>query len=325
MLNLSSSVDGDAGPSAAHPTARVQITPAQCSSSSAFSISILQHTYPLRLFAPQTKNRQQNCAWIYVSNYGGGFVDGDKVILQIDIVDDDQQHSNDLCAVITSIGSTKIYAGSARSLQTATVSSNCTLLLLQKPVVPFRNSHFTQQTRIALRDTTSSLCCVDWLQCGRRSYGVGGERWQQKLTDNTLEVTVNNMPFYFDRFVIKSDDDDMRMRQMGRISIFGSVILCGPKFEKLSQHLLTKCQTRYEYGQRPTTRAGFLSANKLELLTISNKHDDDDAELSMLNAPKPHGCVVKLAFEQLEQAEQWLDENVMPTLLDITGGSSLQF
>src|SRR5262245_38776764 len=115
---------------------------------------------PLRLLTPRNHGR---AAWIYTSRYGGGFVGGDHVSLDIGV-------EPGAAAFVSTQASTKVYrspAGATSELS-ARVGDRGLLVVAPDPVVCFRGSRYRQLQQFDLaRD--AGLVLVDWVTSGRHA------------------------------------------------------------------------------------------------------------------------------------------------------------
>src|SRR4030095_7166251 len=120
---------------------------------------------PLRLLTPRNHGR---AAWIYTSSYGGGFVGGGHVALDIGV-------EAGAAAFVSTQASTKVYRSSAGATSEliARVSDRALLVVAPDPVVCFRGSRYRQSQEFDLA-RGAGLVLVDWVTSGRCA---AGERW----------------------------------------------------------------------------------------------------------------------------------------------------
>lgn len=177
-------------------TARMQF----CHGSTGTTLGSAYATSPLRLLTPRNHGV---AAWVYLSSFGGGLVDGDHFDVQVDV-------DPGAFALLGTQASTKVYrsperragdalasggptapdgtdgtAATAASAGAAGTGGGCSqrlsarvgegaaLALLPDPVVCFADARYDQTLDIALAPT-ASLVAIDGYTCGR---SARGERW----------------------------------------------------------------------------------------------------------------------------------------------------
>ena len=122
-------------------------------------------TSPLRLLMPKNHG---SAAWIYTSSYGGGLVDGDRIVLEVDV-------GPGAAAFLSTQASTKVYRsprGTGSELH-ARVSADGLFAVIPDPAVCFAAARYGQIQSFDL-SARSGLVLVDWVSSGRH---VSGERW----------------------------------------------------------------------------------------------------------------------------------------------------
>jgi urease accessory protein len=177
---------------------------------------------PLRVMCPRLAG---NAAWIVTSSLGGGLVDGDDVMLEVDV------DAGATCLVTTQ-ASTKVYRGASRQRLDVRVRGDATALVLPDPVVPYRDSQLVQRTSIAL-DPDSSLALCDTITAGRVAFG---ERWSATRLDSTLAIRIAGVSRLVDRVLL---DGDVAAR-MRRFDALATVLLIGPRFRDIAQRELDR-------------------------------------------------------------------------------------
>src|SRR5260370_22326962 len=96
-------------------------------------------TSPLKLLTPGNHGR---AAWIYPSSHGGALVDGDQIVLEIDI-------GEDAAAFVSTQASTKVYRsphGTSAEMR-ARIEPDGLLVVAPAPVVCFARSRYRQTQR----------------------------------------------------------------------------------------------------------------------------------------------------------------------------------
>src|SRR5437868_14626226 len=122
-------------------------------------------TSPLRLLMPRNHG---HAAWIYTSSFGGGLVDGDRIVTDIDV-------GAGASVFLSTQASTKIYrspAGTSAETQ-ARVAAGGLPVIAPDPVVCFSAARYCQTQAVTL-DEHAGLVLLDWISCGRHA---AGERW----------------------------------------------------------------------------------------------------------------------------------------------------
>jgi urease accessory protein len=182
-------------------------------------------TSPLRLLTP----KNHGCgAWIYTSTYGGGLVDGDRIVLDVDI-------GPGAAAFVSTQASTKVYRsaeGTGAELN-ARVGADGLLVVMPDPVVCFAASRY-RQVQIFDLAPTADLAVVDWLSSGRH---VSGERWAFDEYTAHLRARVAGTPIVHDALALCGEDGDVRQR-MGRFDVLAVALLLGPRMREWSRDLV---------------------------------------------------------------------------------------
>jgi urease accessory protein len=169
---------------------------------------------PLRLLMPRNHGP---AAWVYTSSYGGGLVDGDRVVLDVDV-------RPGATAFLSTQASTKVYR-SARGTSTelhARVGPGGVLVVAPDPVVCFAGSRCRQMQAVEL-DSRAGLVLVDWLSSGRHA---SGERWAFDEYHAQLRVRMRGRPIVHDSTALRALDGPLAPR-MGRFDVLGTVLLLG--------------------------------------------------------------------------------------------------
>ncbi len=118
---------------------------------------------PLKIINPSGSAQSAFCM---LSNYGGGFVQGDKVQLQVCCGENTQ-------SVISSQANTRIFEGGGDHCYQHTsidVKAGAIHFYLNDPLVMHKGSSFTQNTNISVA-TAGVMCLVEWFSAGRISQG----------------------------------------------------------------------------------------------------------------------------------------------------------
>lgn len=217
--------------------------------------SELSSTYPLKLLSPRVADN--DVAIVYVMNYGGGLVCGDRIKLQV-------RAEGGSKLLLLSQGSTKVFKArsanrasarlgnlptDANLLNNATttqlmdiyVAPTSAVFLLPDPVTCFRSASYTQVQRFHLSNG-ASLVLLDWFTSGRRSLG---EEWVFSRYFSVNEVMVNGRRIAKDVMLLEEplhdDDDDAAVAthrpnrsrrslsdRLKPYSCYATLIVCGP-------------------------------------------------------------------------------------------------
>jgi urease accessory protein len=209
---------------------------------------------PLRLMSPRAAG---DAAWIVTSSLGGGLVDGDHVALEVTV-------DAGATAVVTTQASSKIYKGCSSQRLDVAVHGNGCVLVVPDPIVPYRDSTYAQQTRIALAEQASLVLC-DVVTAGRIAYG---ERWSCTTLDLLLAIERAGAPLLHDRVILDRAIPD-RMR---RFAALATAVMIGP-------------------------RVGALGVAELAKLGQVAKH----ARLIVAGSPLADGAIIRIAGEEIEE------------------------
>lgn len=178
-------------------------------------------TSPLKLLCP---NRAGAAPWVYTSSYGGGFVAGDHVDLDITV------HPGAV-GVVTTQASTKVYrrsdAGGASQSISADIASGGTLIVAPDPVVCFADAEFDQRQRYGLAGD-ANLVLLDWYTAGRVARG---ERWAMARLRSIIEIKIDGRLVAHDGLLLDRTHGRIdSAARMGRYNCLATLILVGPLF-----------------------------------------------------------------------------------------------
>ncbi|MBO9698884.1 MAG: urease accessory protein UreD [Sporocytophaga sp.] len=153
---------------------------------------------PLKIFSLQ---KGRSCQIVF-SNYGGGFVEGDQIYLDI------------LCKAGTTTAfstqaNTRIYRSEhdKSSLQETIgkVDKDGLAVFMGDPIVPHQNSIFEQKIRWDLAEG-STLLFLDWFEAGRI---LNGERFAFKSFFTDLKINIADTIVIWDRFKMDPEQNNM--------------------------------------------------------------------------------------------------------------------
>jgi urease accessory protein len=174
----------------------------------------------------------EGCCQVYVSNYGGGLVDGDAVRMKVECLPGSRTY-------LGTQSSTKIYKSDGRGgcLQETfgTVHANALAVVCPDPVVPFGGSLY-RQTQTWEVHPEADLILFDWLQPGRTARG---EVFAYSRLRSEVRVTrPGGAPILTERFELEPGSQDAY--RCGRFGEYRSLLcayLIGPRALRLADAL----------------------------------------------------------------------------------------
>jgi len=184
-------------------------------------------TSPLRFLTPRNHG---HAAWIYTSSYGGGLVDGDQILLEIEVADG-------AAAFISTQASTKIFRSPrGTSAQTrGQIGRDALLVVAPEPVVCFARSRYRQVQSFDLA-SGAALVLVDWVSSGRRA---SGERWVFDDYESRIQVRLEGKLLVHDVLALRAKDGDLATR-LGRFDVLAVAFLAGRAIESAAASLVAK-------------------------------------------------------------------------------------
>ena len=220
---------------------------------------------PLRLLTPANHG---DAAWIFLSTYGGGFVGGDDVHVQMRV-------GEGATALVQTQASTKVYRSpkGARSALHATLASAARLLVLPDPTVCFAGAAFEQTQTFELA-CDATLVVMEWVTAGRRA---AGERWAFDRYVSRLTIRRGERLLLADAIELDRRDGPLRER-MARFECLCSIVLVGPDVERAAASALERI-------------AALDLRVRGDLLT----------SVAPLGVPPRAGCVIRLAGVSVEE------------------------
>lgn len=168
---------------------------------------------PLRLLTPRNHG---HAAWAYTSSLGGGFVDGDRVQLEVRV-------GPGAAAVVGTQGATRVYRsarGCGNTLR-AEVGDGALLALLPDPTVCFKGARYDQRTEVHLAEG-GALVLFEAIAAGR-----SGERWAFDAYASRLHVTCGAKTLVDERLVLDPLHGSLAGR-FGRFEAIATLLLVGP-------------------------------------------------------------------------------------------------
>jgi urease accessory protein len=196
-----------------------------CRSGSKTVLATAFATNPLRVLAPRNHGE---AAWVFLSNLGGGLVDGDRLDVDVDV-------QEGAAALIGTQASTKVYRsprGCSQHLR-GQVGDEAALAVVPDPVVCFAGAHYEQNTRIKL-SPSGSLLIVDGYTSGR---SARGERWEFDLYASRTSIERRGAPVFIDATRLDPAVGSIAQR-LGRFDVVLSVLAIGPRFASVRRAML---------------------------------------------------------------------------------------
>lgn len=180
---------------------------------------------PLKFLTPKNIG---NAAWVYSSNFGGGYVGGDAIEIRLHVRPGAE-------AVFLSQASTKVYRSERGCLQSITgdIGEGAVLFSLPDPVVCFAGAKFHQKQKFKMEEG-SSLLLLDTLHCGREH---AGERWAFDSYRNEIEILKNGKKIFLESMLLNSDAGDLAKRH-SRFNAISLLIMVGPAFKQPAEAIL---------------------------------------------------------------------------------------
>ena len=187
----------------------------------------LRSRYPLRLLNPI---RSGPAAWVYMSSFGGGLVDGDAVSLAATV-------GAGATAFLTTQASTKVYRseGAAHQHIEASVGDDALLVAAPDPIVCYAGAAYDQTQHFDLSEG-ASLLLVDWLTAGRVACG---ERWAFRRYTTRTEIMHQGRRVLLDALRLDPSDGPLP-EQFGRCNVLALVVVWGPRLAHWAKRLLAE-------------------------------------------------------------------------------------
>ncbi|KAI5809141.1 UreD urease accessory protein-domain-containing protein [Peziza echinospora] len=218
------------------------------------TLSQFEFMYPLKLISSATAS----FITVFILSYGGGLVSNDRINLRVQL-----DEGVKLCLLTQ--GSTKVFKlrpGDQLTAQamTVTLAPHSSLALLPDPVQPFADSVYAQHQKFTLpKDGSASLIFLDWVSEGRSSRG---ERWQLRRFSSKNEVFEGGhdaLPgarrlLLRDSLLLQGGPEEgvgsgeSLCARMDGLAVISTLVIRGPKFEKLAAHVLAKFEAESRIG-----------------------------------------------------------------------------
>jgi len=182
-------------------------------------------TSPLKVLVP--KNHGE-AAWLFLSSFGGGLVDGDALRLELRV-------GAGACAYLSTQASTKVYRGASSQSLDAEVAEEGLLCALPDPVVCFAGASFRQSQVVRLA-AGASLVWLDSVSGGRIEHG---ERWQLDRYESRIQVEREGLPVLQDALRLDAAHGDLGAR-MRRFTALATLAATGPRTAALRTRWLER-------------------------------------------------------------------------------------
>ncbi len=214
------------------PSALVSITRPAGSASIAFqragAKTAIAHAFaasPLRLLAPRNHG---DAAWVFLSNLGGGLVDGDRIQVRVDV-------EANATALLATQAATKVYRspkGCSQRLEVK-VASGAAIAIVPDPVVCFSGARYDQRIDVSLA-ADASLLLFDGYTSGR---AARGETWQFAHFESRTSIARDG-----GRAIVEATRLDPAAgpiaERMGRFRAVAWLVASGPRFESVREAML---------------------------------------------------------------------------------------
>jgi urease accessory protein len=226
---------------------------------------------PIRLFNPRVN---ASSCHVFVSNYGGGMVDGDAVRLKVICREDARLH-------IGSVGNLHIYKGPTKGCSQIIegfLENNALCVLNSEPIVLHSGSNLEQKQTWNVHPE-SSLLIAEWVIAGRLETG---ERFTFSQYVNEITVLMDGHVWMMDRFEFAPHELNYYDPALfAGLACLLNVYMVGPKWGPL-ERLLTleidrsggKTDSRFPVSIHPVRGHGYilraLSDSRSDLIGITN-------------------------------------------------------
>jgi urease accessory protein len=200
---------------------------------------------PIKFINPRP---QQGCCQVYVSNYGGGLLDGDSIRMRVECRSDSRLY-------LGTQSSTKVYKGNGKGgafqETIGMVHANAFAVVCPDPVVPFAGSRYAQTQSWEVHPD-GDLILFDWLQPGR---SARGEIFAFDRLRTELRVTrPGGAPILADRFGLEPQaQDPFRCGNFGTFRSFLCVYFIGKRALRLADGLEERVLALNEPGRKSRT------------------------------------------------------------------------
>jgi urease accessory protein len=179
---------------------------------------------PLRILTPRNHG---DGAWVFLSSFGGGLVDGDGLDVDIDA-------AAETLAFVGTQASTKVYRSARGTRQKLAIraADGAAVALVPDPVVAFAGARYAQQIDVVMaRD--ASLALFDAYTCGR---AARGERWAFARFESRTKIVRDGRLLFVDSTRLDPAHGSIAER-MGGFDVVACVVAIGPRFASMRDTL----------------------------------------------------------------------------------------
>lgn len=174
---------------------------------------------PLKIVNPKSQKQTGVCM---LTSYGGGFVEGDQVELDVAC-------KENTTSIISSQANTRVYESNGKQCKQKLkmkLSRNAFHVFFNDPLVMHSGGNFIQENNINL-DKESILLFIDWFSAGRTA---NGESFAFKAFETSTKIKVEKQTVLWDNFKITPEKMDVHSPGMfGNHSSFLNIFIIGNK------------------------------------------------------------------------------------------------
>lgn len=280
------------------------------------ALTKVTYQYPLKLISPSPTSHQKSVL-AFLLTYGGGLVGGDQVNLLIDVLEGAK------LSIVTQ-GHTKVFKSTTKDIVTrqtleVNLEKYASLCLLPDPVQPFEESVY-EQKQIFKVGEEANVCLLDWVSAGRTARG---EEWDFTSWKGRNEIWAGGRLLLRDNVIIEGDIEGDETagtmslkRKMHSLSLFGTLVLKGPKMEGLADFMMKEFTALPRIGARDfRSQAAKDQASSVELSEEAKwratRLEREKKDGILWSAAKVRGCtVVKFGAVTVEGGRHWVGDMV---------------
>jgi len=181
-------------------------------------LSSCKSVSPLKILNPRALS---DCCQVVLSNYGGGFVAGDKIHFKIEC----KPHSK---LYLGTQAETKIYKSFEEKISTQRIVGelhpHAFAVVCPDALIPYKGSRFFQRQCWHL-EGTATLILIDWLHAGRSALG---EDFQCEGLSSEVEIVMNGKKLLLDKLRVQPEfSSPFRVGAFGRYKSYFNLYLVG--------------------------------------------------------------------------------------------------
>lgn len=174
---------------------------------------------PLKIVNPKSQKQTGICM---LTSYGGGFVEGDSV--ELDVICKEKTTS-----IISSQANTRVYESNGKQCEqklNINLIKDAFHVFFNDPLVMHNGGNFTQTNHISL-DKESVLLFMDWFSAGRTA---NGESFAFENFESSTKIDIEKQTILWDNFKITPNTMDVHAPGMfGNHTSFLNVFIIGNK------------------------------------------------------------------------------------------------